>query len=111
MEKICMQIKKMRENAGLRQEQIADFLGVTQTYISKIESGERNITADQLEALAGLYGYDMSTFENEDNMQSLQFAYRAQDITTDDLHAIAEIGQIANNSRMMARILGEDNDR
>ena len=54
MEAIYEKLKAVREASGLRQGQIAEFLGVTQTYISKIESGERTLTVDQLEKLAGL---------------------------------------------------------
>ena len=51
MAAVYEKLKSMREQAGLRQGQIAEFLGVTQTYISKVETGERNLTVDQLENL------------------------------------------------------------
>lgn len=101
-------LKMMREKAGLRQEQIADYLGVTQTYISKIETGERNLTVDQLESLVSLYGYSLDSFERmEEEVHPIQFAFRAQNVTQSDLNAIAEIGKIAMNSRFMEKILEE----
>lgn len=36
-------IRKAREAAGLSQEGIAEQLGITQSYYSKIESGKRNV--------------------------------------------------------------------
>ena len=54
MAAIYEKLKTMREKAGLRQGQIADYLGVTQTFISKVETGERNLTVDQLENLVNL---------------------------------------------------------
>ncbi len=57
MTTINEKLKTMREKAGLRQGQIADYLGVTQTFISKVETGERNLTVDQLESVVNLYGY------------------------------------------------------
>ena len=105
---IYEKLKMMREKAGLRQGQIADYLGVTQTYISKVEAGERNLTVDQLESIVTLYGYSLAAFEGmEQDAHPIQFAFRAQDVSQDDLHIIADIGKIAINSRFMARILEE----
>ena len=44
MNTIYEKLRMMRENAGLRQGQIAEYLGVTQAFISKVETGERNLT-------------------------------------------------------------------
>ena len=46
MAEINEKLKMMRELSGLRQGQIADYLGVTQTFISKVETGDRNLTVD-----------------------------------------------------------------
>ena len=62
MAAIYEKLKMMREKAGLRQGQIADYLGVTQTFISKVETGERNLTVDQLESVVNLYGYSLAAF-------------------------------------------------
>ena len=55
MATIYEKLKMMREQTGLRQSQIAGFLGVTQTFISKVEAGERNLAVDQLESVLNLY--------------------------------------------------------
>lgn len=111
MAAVCEKLKLMREQAGLRQGQIAEFLGVTQTYISKIETGERNLTVDQLESLANLYGYSLSSFVNtQDDIRPMQFAFRASEVSQKDLEVIADVGRIAINSRFMAEILEDAND-
>ncbi|MBR5071053.1 MAG: helix-turn-helix transcriptional regulator [Oscillospiraceae bacterium] len=105
-------LKLLREKAGIRQDQIAGFLGVTQSFISKVETGERKLTVDQLESIVNLYGYDLESFEKMENEpHPIRFAFRAQDISQDDLHVISEICRIAVNSRFMAGILGETNAR
>ncbi len=110
MATVYEKLKMMREKAGLRQGQIADYLGVTQTFISKVETGERNLTVDQLENVVNLYGYSLEAFANMDqNAHPIQFAFRAQDVSQDDLRVIAEIGKIAINSRFMAKTLEESN--
>ena len=52
---IVQQLKKAREKAGLSQEQVAKVLNTTQSYISKIESGQRRIDIIQLKEFAKVY--------------------------------------------------------
>ena len=110
MATIYEKLKMMREKAGLRQGQIADYLGVTQTFISKVETGERNLTVDQLESVVNLYGYSLATFaDSVEDAHPIQFAFRAQDVSQEDLRIIADIGKIAINSRFMAKALEDSN--
>ena len=110
MTRISETLKIMREKTGLRQGQVAEYLGVTQTFISKVETGERNLTVDQLESLVNLYGYSLASFADaKHDPHPIQFAFRAQDVSQDDLRIIADIGRIAVNSRFMAKTLEESN--
>lgn len=105
-------IKELRESSGFRQEHIAEYLGVTQTYISKVETGERNMTADQLEKILNLYGYDITSYiDGGEDIQPIKFAFRAQDVTLDNLKIIGEIGKIAVNIRFMESLIRRNNDR
>lgn len=52
---LISQLKKAREGIGLEQEQVAKALGKTQSYVSKIESGQRRIDIVQLKAFAKIY--------------------------------------------------------
>lgn len=110
MAAIYERLKNLREKAGFRQGQIADYLGVTQTFISKVETGERNLTVEQLEKIVNLYGYSLDVFNalNEE-VNPIQFAFRAQDVSQDDLSAIADISRIAINCRFMAKLLEASN--
>jgi len=49
------QLKNARAEAGLEQKQVAVLLGKTQSYVSKIESGQRRIDIVQLKAFAKIY--------------------------------------------------------
>lgn len=112
MGEIYKKLRSVRERSGLRQGQIAEYLGVTQTFISKVESGERKLSVDQLESLAVLYGYSLSDFVDTDvSAHPIQFAYRAQDVSQEDLKVIADIGRIAINSQFMEEILEDADDR
>ena len=48
-------LKKARKEAGLDQEAVAKLLGVTQSYISKMESGQRRIDIVQLRRIGKVY--------------------------------------------------------
>ena len=59
---IVKQLKKAREEAGLSQSEVAKLLHKTQSYISKIESGQRKIDIVQLKAFAKIYRKDLNFF-------------------------------------------------
>lgn len=59
---IVEQLKKSRQEAGLDQSDIAKLLGKTQSYISKIESGQRRIDVITLKEFARIYKKDISFF-------------------------------------------------
>jgi len=56
------QLKKAREGSGLDQEQVAKILKKTQSYVSKIESGQRRIDVVQLKTLAKIYKKSIDFF-------------------------------------------------
>ena len=59
---IVEQLKKARESAGLSQEEVAEILGKTQSYISKIESGQRKVDVVQLKEFAKIYKKNLDFF-------------------------------------------------
>ena len=99
-------IKELREQAKLRQNQVAAYLGVDQSYLSKIESGERCISVDQLERLAELYGCSLDTFNDPSlSVKPIQISLRVRELTVDDMNIIATINHIASNSKYMAKMI------
>lgn len=57
-------LKQARLDAGLDQEQTAKLLGKTQSYVSKIESGQRRIDIVQLKTFAKIYKKSPNFFIN-----------------------------------------------
>jgi transcriptional regulator with XRE-family HTH domain len=55
-------LKKARKEAGLDQIAVAKLLGVTQSYISKMESGQRRIDIVQLKRFAKVYKKEIEYF-------------------------------------------------
>jgi len=58
-------LKKARIEAGLDQEKAAELLGKTQSYISKIESGQRRIDIVQLKKFGEAYKKPLEYFLSE----------------------------------------------
>ncbi len=59
---IVERLKKARIDAGLGQVEVAKRLGKTQSYLSKIESGQRRFDVLQLKEFAKLYKKSLDFF-------------------------------------------------
>ena len=105
---IGQQIKALREKAGLSQTQIAQFLEVDQSTVSKCEKGERQFQVDHLERLGSLFGLSLGDLMSEGGSAvPLQIAFRADGMQVEDLQAIADIQKIALNLDEMRTLLRE----
>lgn len=73
-------IKKFRESKNLSQEFVADYLGISQTAYSKIESNQTKLTADRISSLASLFDVPMYEFFHQGdslvfNNNTITYAY------------------------------------
>lgn len=59
---IIVRLKTARLNAGLKQEDVASRLKKPQSYVSKIERGERRVDAAELKELAKIYKKTINFF-------------------------------------------------
>ncbi|MFA6077461.1 MAG: helix-turn-helix transcriptional regulator [Candidatus Paceibacterota bacterium] len=59
---IIRRLKKARVEAGLAQQDVADKLGKPQSFISKIESGERRLDVAEMKKFAEIYQKPSSYF-------------------------------------------------
>ncbi len=61
---IIERLKKARIQAGLAQHEVAKKLGKPQSYISKIESGERRLDVVEIKKFALIYKKEITYFLN-----------------------------------------------
>ena len=57
-------LREIREEAGLRQADVAESLNQPQSFVSKYESGERRLDLLELEAVCAACGTDLKSFVN-----------------------------------------------
>lgn len=62
---IAQKLKEARQEAHLKQRQVAEFLNVSVSAISALESGQRRLDAEELFLLSKLYGKPMTWFFND----------------------------------------------
>ena len=55
-------VKTLRKRRGLKQDDLAEFLNLSRSQISNLESGRRNLNLRQLEKLCDYFKVDMSFF-------------------------------------------------
>ncbi|WP_285610009.1 helix-turn-helix domain-containing protein [Geothrix edaphica] len=53
-------LRSIRTQKGLSQEDLADLVNLHRTYVGSVERGERNISVDNMEALADALGVELS---------------------------------------------------
>jgi len=98
--------KVLREQYGFTQEQLAQYLNVDQSYISKCEKNERQFSVDILEKAGNLFGCSLEYFTNDETEYSpAAIALRAKAVTAEDLETIATMNKIALNLRYMEGLL------
>ena len=102
MKKMGAKIKDLRKAAKLSQSQLAAYLEVDQSYISKIEKGERSIAVDMLEKIAYLFGSDLSYFLDEkSHVSPLSIGFRTDGISKEDLQVIGTLNKLMLNLRFV----------
>ncbi len=99
---------ELRTRSGLTQSQMAEYLDVDQSYISKCEKSERQFSVDILEKAAALFGCPLEYFTDETSeFAPMSIALRAKTVTIGDLETLAAMNKIALNLRFMDSLLGE----
>jgi ribosome-binding protein aMBF1 (putative translation factor) len=61
-QRLIQALRQAREQAGLKQEDVAAQLGTYASFVSKCESGERRIDVIELSTFCRIYGVDLAEF-------------------------------------------------
>lgn len=71
-------LKEAREYIGLKQEQVADHLGIPRTGVSDMEKGKRSVSALELKKLAELYQRPVNYFTGDEATVPADVAFLAR---------------------------------
>lgn len=98
-------IKLYREKLNYNQEELAKFLNINRVSLAQYETGEREIPLEILSKSADLFGIeliDLLESNPENNTANLAFAFRADNLTTEDLNCIAQFQKVVRNYIQMS---------
>lgn len=59
--KLGLRIKELREHAGINQDRLSDWLGVSRPTLSQIEAGKGKISAEELVKLSEIFGLSIES--------------------------------------------------
>lgn len=105
-------LKELRESAGLSQKQLAECLSVDQSMVSKFESGERSISATQLEAVCDIICYPIEKLldEKHDVKPNNVISFRTAKLSIESIKALRAINRIFLNQLKMDKWESVQND-
>lgn len=103
-----IRLKQLRKESKITQEQMAKYLGVDQSMITKMENGTRSLNVSLIEKICSLFGCSEAYLMGEDDAYiPLNFAFRSNGIQTEDLESIAVVNKIVMNLRYMNEMIGD----
>ena len=96
-------IKSLREEYSFSQKQVADYLEIDQSNLSKIELGKRKLSVDLLEKLCALYNCSEEYILGEsDDYTPSNIAFRKN--RKMDLNVVAQINETMNYLNMLSEL-------
>ena len=103
-----IRLKQLRKESKITQEQLAKYLDVDQTMITKLENGTRSMNVTIIEKICNLFGCSDACLMGEDDTYiPLNFAFRSNGIQTEDLESVAAVNKIVMNIRYMNEMIGD----
>ena len=106
MEVTTIRLKQLRTESRITQEQLARYLDVDQSMITKLEKGTRSLNITLIEKICNLFGCSEAYLMGEDDVYTpLNFAFRANSIQVEDLESIAAVNKIVMNIRYMNEMM------
>lgn len=91
-------LKEMRIAAGLTQGQLAEYLHIDKTLLSRIETGERPLNLAYAKKIADLLNCSVDDLlSKEDTLITFKFTFNPKELSAQDLEAIAAANRILSN--------------
>ena len=102
MAKMHERLKKLRQDNNYSQEQVANYLDMDQSLVSKIEKGKRNLNDVSFNKLCLLYGCSPDyLLGKSDDYEPPRLAFRSDEAV--DLFAISKMNQVAGYLKLLRK--------
>ena len=96
-------LKELRSENGYTQEQVSDYLGITQSNLSKIENGEENFNMTLLDKLCLLYDCSVEYLLGKtDSYEKSSIAFHSDEKV--DLNVVAKMNEITGFLRLLRKL-------
>ena len=98
---VIERLQKLRKELKLSQEFVAKQLGISRSAVSLIETGQRDISAKELELFAKIYGVTMDQIMNgvKQEKNVVAFARAFNQLTEQDQDEIMSLMQFKNRKK------------
>lgn len=111
MTDIGTKLKLLRENAHLTQKQVAKYLSIDRSLVSKIEKGEYSISSGILNKLSTLYGCPVPLLiSNDASSPAFTLAFKAASLDFKEQQTLSILNKIALNQFTMDQLAEVIND-
>lgn len=100
-------IRSLREKAGFTQSNLAQYMGVDESFITRIEAGEDNLSANQLEKFATLFCITTDKLEEPCAFSNFSVAFKKNKLTVKEMEAVAAVNRIALNAEFLSSLLSK----
>ena len=104
-------LKFLRTNLKLKQNEVANYLGIKREMLSYYENENRKPSIDILNRLCDLYGIELKDlFEEKADSLMLKIAlsFRAENLNEEDLEIISYFRKIVKNYLKMIKLENRD---
>ena len=93
MKKLAEKLREARGRIGFSQDYVAKSLGLTRTAITQIESGNRNVSAEELAGFCKLYRLSADYLIDTDKIETNQtmFARAFEELNDNDQQEILNL--------------------
>ena len=103
MKEVGQRLKQLREEHSYSQTQVAEYLGIDQSNLSKIERGERNFKLSSLIKLCSLYNCSQDYILcRSDEYDKSNISFRTDGKV--DLNVIAKANETMNYLKLLRKI-------
>ena len=100
-------LKVYREKFGFTQDAFSEYLGINRVELSYYENGKRPISISIISKASdifGIDGYELYQRESKSAHSDLAFAFRADDLSSQEINEISKFKKIVKNYLQMKKL-------